>query len=166
MRSLLCAALFLVACGSSPTTGGDGGGGGGDGGGDGGATYANCTRTCPTCTGGTVCFTSTSAMGFRSFCARPCGVTSDCPPAERCTDIFGAAPGSTRVCVSQSNPMICEGAFADPKFHCDFPPATCMGSILLKGFSQPANLLCGTEHEFCPGGCDPSTTGGDATCKQ
>jgi hypothetical protein len=153
---LFLAALLLAACGSS-STGPTDGSADGDGG-------IPCTRTCPSCNPGELCVTSSELDGFRGFCARPCSVTSDCPdPTTRCTQLFND-PSSPRVCVSQTNPKLCEGAFADPKFHCDFPPPTCNGSILQQGFSQPANLLCGTEFQFCPGGCVDPGTGTGASC--
>src|SRR5436190_1569967 len=82
---ILLAAVLLAGCTAS-SPGSDGGtlpdlSSGGDGG--------MCTRTCTGCVTGENCYVPAGTANYRAFCARACGVSSDCPGAnQRCTALF------------------------------------------------------------------------------
>jgi hypothetical protein len=152
MKTIAAILLLVVAgCGDSNPHPGDGGSAASP-----DLAVPMCTRTCPACPTGQTCFVPGATSEFRAFCAQACSVSSDCGgPGERCAKVFNE-PSQPRVCVSQTSPLPCEGEPAQPNFHCDQPPATCMNSQILQApFSQQANLLCGVEYSFCPTGCAP-----------
>ena len=122
-------------------------------GGDAAAAAPVCRRACePGCLAGSVCVTPGATHDYTAFCAPPCMTDADCGGL-RCASLFNQ-PGTLPVCVATDVPELCPGLPADPSWHCDFPPPSCKSAdVLRRGFSQPANRVCGTEYVFCPKGC-------------
>lgn len=112
-----------------------------------------CRRACePGCLSGFVCVIPGATHDYTAFCAPPCTTDADCGGL-RCASLFNQ-PGTPPVCVATDVPELCPGLPADPSWHCDFPPPSCKSAdVLMRGFSQPTNRVCGTEYVFCPKGC-------------
>ena len=125
-----------------------------------------CLRTCtPGCAAGSTCVVPSSLQTYTAFCAKTCTSDADCG-GQRCAALFDQ-PGTPAVCLTTDTPARCPGVAYDPSWHCDFPPASCKDAqVLRRGFSQPANQVCGSEYILCPGGCAPGAAPGSAaTCK-
>lgn len=120
---------------------------------DGGDAAAGCRRACePGCLSGFLCVIPSATQEYAAFCAPPCTTSADCGSL-RCASLFNQ-PGTPPVCVATDVPELCPGLPMDPSWHCDFPPPSCKSAnVLMRGFSQPANRVCGTEYVFCQNGC-------------
>lgn len=125
-----------------------------------------CRRSCePGCLPGFTCVIPGPTQDYTAFCAPSCTTDADCGSL-RCASLFNL-PGTPPVCVASDVPELCPGLPADPSWHCDFPPARCKSpSVLMRGFSQPQNRVCGTEYVLCPSGCtDAGAPGSSAHCQ-
>lgn len=133
---------------------------------DSGAPDLGCPRSCAAaCAMGQTCVVPGSLETYTAFCAKTCTTDVDCG-GMRCAALFNK-PGTPPVCLPTDLPTLCPGVDYDPRWHCDFPPASCKDAqTLQRGFSQPKNQVCGTEYVFCTGGCAPGgSPGAAATCK-
>ena len=125
-----------------------------------------CRRSCePGCLSGFTCVIPSALQDYTAFCASPCTTNADCGSL-RCASLFNQ-PGTPPVCVATDVPEPCPGLPADPSWHCDFPPPSCKSAnVLMRGFSQPMNRVCGTEYVFCQNGClDAGSPGASARCQ-
>src|SRR4051812_176233 len=117
----------------------------------------NCTRSCGTCAMGT-CQVPGDTADYQAFCGYPCQVTSDCPdPTSRCAQL---ADLPARVCVTMTNPKLCEDRTFDANYRCaSLGQPSCMSAMVLaKPFGFTQNRVCATEYLFCPAGCNSSVT--------
>lgn len=132
---------------------------------DGGAP-AVCRRDCaPGCPAASMCVVPTALHEYAAFCGQPCNTDADCS-GKRCASLFNM-PGTAAVCVANDVPERCPGVPEDPNWHCDFTAPTCKSAnVLMKGFSQPSNRVCGYEYIYCKSGCvDGGVAGGGAHCQ-
>lgn len=152
---LIFGAVSGISCGQSAPPAGTGG-----------DPPADCRRYCePGCPSGSMCVIPNATQDYTAFCAPPCTTNADCANL-RCASLFNQ-PGTPPVCVATDVPELCPGVPADASWHCDFPPPSCKSAnVLMRGFSQPTNRVCGTEYVFCQNGClDAGVPGSGARCQ-